>query len=688
MDRVIVYDGALLQTTDVLNTNKFALLANAHQNRSILGTNTVVSGLACTPTSPTADLHVNIGVGAIYQMDPTDQSAYGDLGTDSTNIMKQGILNAPIVLTITPPGTAGFSQVFLVEAILNDVDAGQTALSYYNSAIPTQPYSGPSNSGSSNFTTRTCPCVIALKAGVAATTGTQTTPAPDAGYVGLYAVTVANGQTQITSPNIAQVASAPFFPTLPSVPLNVLNGAWVYAGIDSGVANAYVITFVAGQAIPTSYVAGMEVVFKALNTNTLASTINVNGLGVVPIKRGNVIALAANDIISGSMIRLTFDGTNFQMTGYLGTGTNTNTVTQAGIPYIADSGTQNALIGTYSPAITVGTQVAGLTIAIKLANTITGACTINCNGLGLKNVLTGDLANPPNGVFVAGEVLILEYDGTQYQIVNTSSLTFRKPSANIQIFVNGALGNDANDGISNTSGHALQHIQAGINLAWSYAPSQFTITVVVEPGTYNEFVLTPSWAGPNVIIDGLVAASVTVNSGNNNCIEVIGPNTLTVKNLTLQNSGVYPYHGLIAAAGATINNQNTVSNTIGGGVLTGAYGATVNVGTHTFSGSCYIGYWASFGGTVILSTQNLGGGNQTISGPISVANAMADASAGGSVYVITSPAWQPAFTGAAFVSGKRYSADPLGSIVQAGLGVNYFPGTVAGTVAALGNYQP
>lgn len=681
MDRSITYAGALPQTTDGLNTNKFGMVGQAYQNRAILGTNTVVSGLACTPTSPTADLHVVIGVGSIYQMDPTDATAYGDLGTDNNNIVKQGILNTALILTITPPVTAGFSQVFLVQAILNDVDAGSMVLSYYNSIPnpvtggPGIPFAGPAGSGTSNFTTRTCPCVIALKAGTAATTGTQATPTPDAGYVALFAVTVANGQTQITSPNIVQVPTAPFFPTLPSIPLNVLNNAWTYAGVDTGAANAYVITFQAGQAIPAAYVTGMEVSFKALVTNTGASTINVNGLGVVPIKRGNVVALAANDIISGSMIRLTFDGTNFQMTGYLGSGTNTNTVTSVGIPYIADSGAANALIGTYSPAITGGTQVAGLTLAIKLANTITGACTINVNGLGLKNVLTGDLQNPPNAVFVVGQILILEYDGTQYQIANTSSLTFRKPAANTQIFVNGAIGNDANDGVSNTSGHALATIGAGMLKAFGYAPSQFTITIVVEPGTYNEAVTTPLYAGPNVIIDGLSAASVTISSGNNSCIVVQGPNTLTVRNLTVVNNGVYPFHGFQSQNGATMNCASTVSLGLGGAAFYAANGATINPGIHTFSGSSYALWWAAFNGSVTF------GGSSTvftISTAIAVSGGSAFAGGGGSIFVSTLNG-TPTFVNPSFVSGSKYFAGLNGTITAPLLGVNYFPGTVAGS---------
>jgi hypothetical protein len=296
MDRSIVYTGPLPQDIDILNTNMFAMMGQAFQNQAILGTSTVVSGLACTPTTPTASLIVNIGVGSIYQLDEIDATGYGSLGTNTNVIMKQGISSVAQSLTITPPVTTGFSQVYLVQVDLQDVDGGSTVLSYYNSANPAQPLSGPGNSGSPQMTIRACKCTIALKAGVAATTGTQTTPSPDAGFVGLFAITVANGTTQVTSGNIAQLPTAPFFPTLPQVPYDVQQGNYVYAGQDTGTANNYVITFAAGQPIPTSYKAGMGVKFKALNACSGASVVNVNGLGNAAIRRASGAAVTTADL--------------------------------------------------------------------------------------------------------------------------------------------------------------------------------------------------------------------------------------------------------------------------------------------------------------------------------------------------------------------------------------------------------
>jgi len=71
MDRVIVYPGALPQDTDVLSTNKFNMVGEAYHNLAVLGSGTLVAGLGCIPTSPTASLQVIVNVGSIFEMDPT-----------------------------------------------------------------------------------------------------------------------------------------------------------------------------------------------------------------------------------------------------------------------------------------------------------------------------------------------------------------------------------------------------------------------------------------------------------------------------------------------------------------------------------------------------------------------------------------------------------------------------------------
>ncbi|WP_051382433.1 hypothetical protein [Bradyrhizobium sp. Tv2a-2] len=682
MDRPIVYSAALPQTTDVLNVGKFGMVGTAWLSQALLGPNTVVAGLTCQPTSPTASLNVVIGPGSIYQLDPTDSTSYGDLGVDSTVIMKQGLFPVAQSLTITPPATTGFSMTYLVEAALQDTDSGITVLSYFNSANPAQPFSGPSNSGSSNATTRTSVVAVTLKAGVPAATGSQLAPNVDPGFVGLYTITVANGATQILSGNIVQLPLAPFFPTLPSVPNNVQLQSWVYAGTDTGAANAYVITFGANDPVPTSYTVGMKVSFTAQHANTGASTINVNGLGAVSIFRASGVAVASGDISSGQIVELTYDGAHFQMANYLGSGTNTNSSTVVGVPYVADTGTQNQLIATFSPAITSGQQVAGLVVTVKLANNITGACTINVNGLGVKNVTLGDGTNPPFNAFVAGMDLMIEYDGTEYQIVNTSAgMFYRRPTGNINIYVNTSTGSDTlYDGTSATvtgvgTAGPLKTIGKAMLVAFGYAPSQFSITIQVAAGTYSEAVATPAYAGPNVIINGASTGSVTISSGAANCIEVQGPNTMTVQNLTIQNNGNPNAVGFAAVSGATMTTSTTASNTVGGPVFYANAGGTMNPGSHTFSGGCEALFGGFFQGTVFVTSSTY-----TFSTPISVSIASALAFNG---TVNINNQTPPNFVNANFVSGGKYSVQLNGVITAQTLGVNFLPGTIAG--ASLSN---
>jgi hypothetical protein len=210
MDRAIVYVGAIPEDTDLLLTNKNIMIALGMAAQAILGTSTLVDGLACTPTGP-ASLEVIIGQGSIYAQENVDGTAYGSLEADTTHqIVKQGINLGSINLTCAAPGTAGQSINYLIQVAYQDFDAGSTVLPYYNADNPAVAFNGPNNTGTSQNTIRQGNCVIQAKAGIAATTGTQTTPSADAGFTGLWVVTVANGQTAIMSGGIVAASGAPF----------------------------------------------------------------------------------------------------------------------------------------------------------------------------------------------------------------------------------------------------------------------------------------------------------------------------------------------------------------------------------------------------------------------------------------------------------------------------------------------
>ncbi len=90
---------------------------------------------------------------------------------------------------------------------------------------------------------------------------------------------------------------------------NFKTGAYDYV-VSTGSLNAYAVATPALAA----YAAGNEMEFKASFSNTGAATINVNSLGAKSIKKNDgATALVSGDIVSGQIVRVRYDGTNFQM---------------------------------------------------------------------------------------------------------------------------------------------------------------------------------------------------------------------------------------------------------------------------------------------------------------------------------------------------------------------------------------
>lgn len=78
----------------------------------------------------------------------------------------------------------------------------------------------------------------------------------------------------------------------------------------AGSANAYTGTLT--PAI-TSVANGLMVTMVANFTNTASATLNLNAIGAVTIKKLGATNLASGDIVSGQLVQLQYDGTNWQM---------------------------------------------------------------------------------------------------------------------------------------------------------------------------------------------------------------------------------------------------------------------------------------------------------------------------------------------------------------------------------------
>jgi len=234
MDRNIVYPGSIPLDTDLLSVNQNTMIALGFLAQSILGVTPVADGLWCEPTNP-ASMSVVVGPGSLTQLAPIDTLAYGSIAADSADqIIKMGINITSTAFVVSAPSSVGQSINYLVEACFQESDSNPVVLPYYNASNPAQSYSGPANSGAAQNTARIQRVQLQLKPGLPGNTGSQTTPAADSGWFGLYQVTVSYGQTQVTAANITPVPTAPFLSwKLPSLRPGFASGVQTFT--SSGV---------------------------------------------------------------------------------------------------------------------------------------------------------------------------------------------------------------------------------------------------------------------------------------------------------------------------------------------------------------------------------------------------------------------------------------------------------------------
>ena len=205
MDRQIVYPGAVPLDTDLLSIQRNVLAAVGVLARCVLGTGVVAEGLGAVPGG---GLSVLIGPGSLTANAVVDEAAFGSLPVDTRPLVRSGINLDATALAVAAPSSG--VQVWLVQASLRQQDGGPLALPYYNAGNPAVAWSGPLNSGQAQNTRRAQVVSLTAKPGIAATDGSQTVPAPDAGWVGLYGVTVRAGAGAVSAGDIAALPGAPF----------------------------------------------------------------------------------------------------------------------------------------------------------------------------------------------------------------------------------------------------------------------------------------------------------------------------------------------------------------------------------------------------------------------------------------------------------------------------------------------
>lgn len=114
-----------------------------------------------------------------------------------------------------------------------------------------------------------------------------------------------------------------------------------------------------------------------------------------------------------------------------------NKVNKQNDAYLILSGTNN-YTADVTPAINAYTD--GFKVRVKFTNGNTGASTLNLNSLGSKSIKKSVSSDLSSGDIISGQVMVLQYDGTNFQIVGGSG--FSVPGSDKQVILNnsGAFG--------------------------------------------------------------------------------------------------------------------------------------------------------------------------------------------------------------------------------------------------------
>lgn len=276
--------------------------------------------------------------------------------------------------------------------------------------------------------------------------------------------------------------------------------------VDTGAADAYVVDL---PYVPSGYVDGLEINFRPTNTNTGASTVNVNSLGVKSLKRADGSALSAGDITVGAPVLARYS----TATGYFHmNGNSAVDATAAAASAAAASGSASSASGSAGTATTQASNAAASAVlAASIASGLIGTSTSSL----LIEVASKTFATQAGKLFASGQFItassaadsanfmfgqVTSYSGTTL-IVNVLVVGGSGTLADWNLSVSGARGAQGIQGIQGDPGAsgsltkveesgATRTATAG-NDYWLTGPA-CAVTVNATPVDSEEFCVTPA----------------------------------------------------------------------------------------------------------------------------------------------------------------------------------------------------
>lgn len=330
----------------------------------------------------------------------------------------------------------------------------------------------------------------------------------------------------------------------------------------------------------------------------------------------------------------------------------------------------------------------GMPIRMKVLNAPNGASTLNVNGLGARPLKKRNGAAVQPFDFFAGDILLMVYDGTNFQIIGAQATPLL---AAPMIYYISPTGNDANDGL--TSLTAFRTINKVVSEIIKFNLNGYQVTVYAANGSYAP--------GQLIALNGSGSVFFVGNSSSPSQVVINGALSPSGGGYALFCTGA-GYH----VSGFTFTTPGPTTGNVGAGIWLGSQGAMALydsnfaacgaagvpsswwiandggyialVGNINISGGTDVGFGAIVNGQIRTATPNKP--TLSISAPVTV-GVFALAAASG----VDDNGWA-SITGYANVTGQKYSAGANGVVNVNGAGPAYLPGTIAGVTSTGGQY--
>jgi hypothetical protein len=418
----------------------------------------------------------------------------------------------------------------------------------------------------------------------------------------------------------------------------------------------------------SAYVTGQRFFFLAPSTNTGACTLNINAIGVKSITKQGATALLAGEIISGSVVQIVYDGTQFQLLN----------------PYSASIGPTTSLISSLSLTSNVVTINTTAAHGILINDSVIVTAVTNTAVNGSFTVASVPTSTSFTYALVSANITATVDTGT---VLDNSFLNLSNNAKGILPLIHGGTG--ANSFTPNaafvggaTSTSAIDAIRPGKlgNVLTSTAGSTINATALVAGVQYSALSLGTT----DFTTVGATSASVTGSIIGASVTGSIATTTLTV---TAVASGLLYIGQTISGSGVTASTTITAFGTGTGGTGTYTVSASQTVASTTITGSSNV--LTVTAGSGLAVGQILSGtgitANTTITsfGTGTGSTGTYIVSANQTVASTTITALNPTFTatgvatgtGTAQVTTWTSSAKPIASTIQSGTAVASTSGT-------------